>query len=599
MNPPLQPRGNDTRTRRFRHKRGERVGRWTLAQQLGAGGNGEVWEANDDQTGEIAAVKILHTRDRDQERYERFRREINALQTLGPGGILPLIDFALPASLKEGPVWYSMPVARGLRIALSNKPLGDVVGAIAELSLTLAELAKRGVHHRDVKPENLYSYAGGYVLGDFGLVLRQGDESITAEHRFPGPFDYLPSEAILRWESADFEKVDLFCLAKTLWVLVANEDRPPRGRLNRDDRYALSRVLSSDTRSLDAVLESATADDPVARPTLSAFHGELLAWLETASPMTLGRRTGVTETVARTGSSMTALRGPSNSTEIQFAPIHDLLLSHWQRVANLYETGASGALMTTGLRCVDEFIGGLPDVGLSAIGGRPSIGKTSVALRIAEHVALELARPVAYLTASEDREEITSRLLGSIAKVEMARLRTGRLDTNDWPRAANAADRLDKAPIHIAEVVGGDVDGLASAIRRHAESAVKPDLVVVDPLTPFVPPDGDAGHGLYAALRKLAELAQDVGTSLLVTVGLPDDLEKREDPRPRISDLHWPMAAHRLVEVLLLVYRDDYYFDDPERAGIAELLVCKNRLELGVAHLAFLARYARFVDFAE
>lgn len=271
------------RRRKFHHEAGVKFGRWTLVSQLGAGGNGEVWQARDDETGEIAAVKILHAESTDDERYRRFRREVETLQTLGPEeAVLPLYDFALPEALSdEEPAWYAMQLAVNLRAALTAKPLVEKVAAARDLAIGLARLCARGIHHRDVKPENLYFHGARYLLGDLGLVRRPEDEQLTRENRVPGPYEYLPSEAFVRWDEADFEKVDVFCLAKTLWVLAVEEDKPARGRLNANDRYALTRRLPDEpyVGELDAVLERATADDPDRRPTLAELAQELEGWL--------------------------------------------------------------------------------------------------------------------------------------------------------------------------------------------------------------------------------------------------------------------------------------------------------------------------------
>jgi hypothetical protein len=277
--PPRRRRG-----RKYYYDPGARFGRWTLASQLGAGGNGEVWQARDEEIGELAAVKILHADSTDDERYRRFRREVETLQSLGPEDVvLPLFEFELPAELRdEKPAWYAMQLAINLRAALVGKPLVEKVAAARDLAVGLARLLERGIHHRDVKPENLYFHGARYLLGDLGLVRRPDDEQLTREDRLPGPYDYLPNEAILHWDEADFEKVDVFCLAKTLWVLAVDERRPPRGRLNATDRYALARTLTHEPYigELDQILERTTADDPERRPTLAQLANELATWLE-------------------------------------------------------------------------------------------------------------------------------------------------------------------------------------------------------------------------------------------------------------------------------------------------------------------------------
>lgn len=315
--PPAPPR---QRRRRFRHDVGARFGRWTLVIQLGAGGNGEEWQARDEETAELAAVKILHADSTDDERYRRFRREIETLQSLGPDdAVLPLYDFELPEELSDGqPAWYAMQLAINLRTALAGKPLVGKVAAARDLAIGLARLLTRGIHHRDVKPENLYFHGARYLLGDLGLVRRPDDEQLTREDRLPGPYDYLPNEAILHWDEADFEKVDVFCLAKTLWVLAVDERRPPRGRLNADDRYALARRLLDEpyVGELDQILDRTTADDPERRPTLAQFAQALTTWLEHRELRTdlVAESSATRRSTRRCGASSSVTPAPTTSS---------------------------------------------------------------------------------------------------------------------------------------------------------------------------------------------------------------------------------------------------------------------------------------------
>jgi hypothetical protein len=268
--------------KRFLYKRGDRFGRWSLVSQLGSGGNGEVWEAEDAETGDVCAIKILHADSTDSERYRRFRREIETLSQLGvEDAVLPLVDFDLPEDLSAVPAWYTMPVARNIRVALAGKPVLECVAAAREIADALARLVERQIHHRDVKPENLYSHGGRYVLGDFGLVTRPDDEKLTRPNHIPGPGAYMPSEAFVRWDEADFEKIDVFCLAKSLWVVITRADFPPRGRINADDRYALVRQFPDEhyIAELDQLIERTTADDPTTRPTLAGFAQAVGSWL--------------------------------------------------------------------------------------------------------------------------------------------------------------------------------------------------------------------------------------------------------------------------------------------------------------------------------
>jgi Protein kinase domain len=281
VEPVLEPGPAPRRRRKYRHQPGEQVGRWKLRTQLGAGGNAEVWQADDEETGEIAAVKILHGDRTDDDAYARFRREIDTVNELARLGarVLPIIDYFLPEDLSDT-AWYAMPVAVPLRVALGRSSLVDRVMAFAEIADELARLAERGWHHRDIKPSNLYWYAGRFVVGDFGLIKRPQDADLTRPDRVPGPFEYMPNEAVMREEEIDRAAFDLFCLAKSLWVVLVDEERAPRGSIPRGSYWSLSRRFGDEPAiaELDELVAWATLDDPAARGTLREHADGLAAW---------------------------------------------------------------------------------------------------------------------------------------------------------------------------------------------------------------------------------------------------------------------------------------------------------------------------------
>lgn len=273
-----------SRRRRYEHAQGERLGRWSLLRKRGLGGNAEVWEAADATSGETVALKILRSDDTDPERYARFRREVETVRGLNPEklGILPLVDSSLPESLAAGTAWYAMPVALDIQTALRRATLGERVAAMIEIAKTLADLAAAKTYHRDVKPSNLYQWNGRFVVGDFGLVKRFGDEDLTRPAHVPGPSNFLPNEAIVHWKDAEPEAIDVYCLAKTLWALAAGEKRPPGGQIRADSVYAVSERLSDEdyVTELDRFIQRATDDDPAKRLGLARFAADLAHWLE-------------------------------------------------------------------------------------------------------------------------------------------------------------------------------------------------------------------------------------------------------------------------------------------------------------------------------
>jgi hypothetical protein len=288
-------------TRKPRHKKGVVVGRWTLLENLGVGGNGEAWRVRDEQ-GAVRVTKVLYP---GAERYERFKREVTAVSDLVPSGFptLPIEHAHLPEHpSKADPAFYVMPEAVPLATALADKDVPARVAALRRFAEALATLLhEHGHHHRDVKPANLYEYNGRFVLGDFGLITDPDPAAVTltAEAKAVGPWAFLPSEVLNPppGMAIDWEKVDVYCLAMSLWCLVKGSSDPPR-RIEPHGPMSLTRQLAvpppvsdpavaddpeaSEYRQhigeLDAILAAATADDPDARPTLQRFAQQLADW---------------------------------------------------------------------------------------------------------------------------------------------------------------------------------------------------------------------------------------------------------------------------------------------------------------------------------
>ena len=276
---------------------GQRLGRWTLINSIGDGGNADVWRGIDDQA-EPAAIKIL--RGTGGDRYPRFRDEVAFLRSLvADEGVLPLIDAHLPDHPgRRNPAWLAMPLATRIRVALGDEPgLAAVVEAVAATSATLARLAADGVGHRDVKPDNLFSLDGRWVIGDFGLVTYPGKQAITAGRRKLGPLHFIAPEMLNAPDAAAFGPADVFSLAKTLWTLATGLEFPLPGEYRLEEpAYQLASYLAGErTAPLDRLIERCTRIDPTRRPHAADVAAELSAWL---SPTPLRYGAADSETVA-------------------------------------------------------------------------------------------------------------------------------------------------------------------------------------------------------------------------------------------------------------------------------------------------------------
>jgi len=261
-------------------KEGEMLGQWLLGRELGAGGNAIVFEATSSEFPEPVALKVLKSRKPDREPYRRFVAEVETLRKLGDlDGILPLLAAGLPKEPAVGDYpWLAMPVAEGIRAALSKSPLDAVIDAMAEVAETLARLAaEHQIAHRDLKPANLYRDDGRALVGDFGLVSLPDADELTREDRPLGPIHYMPYEMLLDPARADPFLADVYAFAKTLWVLASEQRYPVEGHQSSAVRaYSLAELRPHPkAAALDRLIDRATILEPSRRPAMAEMASEL------------------------------------------------------------------------------------------------------------------------------------------------------------------------------------------------------------------------------------------------------------------------------------------------------------------------------------
>lgn len=260
---------------------------WTLRDVLGEGGNATVWRASG-SNGELVALKILNTRNIKSEPYSRFRQEIAILQRLGERkGVLPILEHHLPeAPSRQQRAWLAMPIATPLAEKLRERSLRDVISSIAIIAETLAELKREhGVHHRDIKPTNLYVWQGEPVLSDFGLADIPDGLDLTSSGRPLGPAHFPPYEMLADAAHADPGPADVYLLAKTLWVLCTDQKWPPPGEQSLGNTALSINNFRPHplARQLDALIDRCTKHQPEERPTMVALAADLRSWLEIES----------------------------------------------------------------------------------------------------------------------------------------------------------------------------------------------------------------------------------------------------------------------------------------------------------------------------
>src|ERR687892_435607 len=285
----------------------------------------------------------------------------------------------------------------------------------------------------------------------------------------------------------------------------------------------------------------------------------------------------------------------------EFAHIEELLKESFERITALYESGAELTGTPSGFRDIDRLTSGFQPGNLVIIAARPSMGKSALALCMAANVALKHDVPVALFTLEMSKTEVTQRLMCSEAKVESQRLRTGKLAADDWPRLTTACDKLAKAPIYVDDTGSITMMELRSKARRLKSREPGLGLVIVDYLQLMT--SGSTAENRVQEVsqisRNLKVLARDLEVPILALSQLSRAVEQRHDKRPILSDLRESGSIEQDADVVMFVYRDEYYNDESDQQGLAEIHVAKHRNgPTDTVKLSFLRRYAKFSDLA-
>jgi replicative DNA helicase len=283
----------------------------------------------------------------------------------------------------------------------------------------------------------------------------------------------------------------------------------------------------------------------------------------------------------------------------EFAHIEALLKESFERITQLYEAGIDITGTPSGFRDLDRLTAGFQPGQLVVLAARPSMGKSALGLCMAANIAVRHEAPVALFTLEMSKAEVTQRLMCSEGKVESQRLRSGKLAADDWPRLTAACDKLAKAPIYVDDTGSITMMELRSKARRLKSKQPTLGLIIVDYLQ-LMTSGGTAENRVQEVSqisRQLKVLARDLDVPILAMSQLSRAVEQRTDKRPLLSDLRESGAIEQDADMVMFVYRDDYYNDESDQQGLAEIILAKNRNgPTGAEKLAFLKRFAKFAD---
>src|SRR5690606_18901431 len=234
---------------------------------------------------------------------------------------------------------------------------------------------------------------------------------------------------------------------------------------------------------------------------------------------------------------------------------------------------------------------------LIIVAGRPSMGKTAFALNIGEHVAMEVNKPVAVFSMEMSGTQLAMRMLGSIGRLDQHKVRTGRLEDEDWPRLTHALGKLNDAPIFIDETPALNSLELRARARRLYRQHGGLGLVIVDylQLMSSISHSENRTAEISEISRSLKALAKELQVPVIALSQLNRSLEQRPNKRPVMSDLRESGAIEQDADVILFIYRDEVYNPDTPDKGIAEIIIGKQRNgPIGKVDLTFLGEFTRF-----
>lgn len=282
--------------------------------------------------------------------------------------------------------------------------------------------------------------------------------------------------------------------------------------------------------------------------------------------------------------------------------IKSVLVKAVERIDALYHSKEAITGLATGLSDLDEMTSGLQSSDLVIVAGRPSMGKTTLVMNMAEHAAIQSAKPVLVFSMEMPAESLAMRMMSSLGRIDQHRIRTGKLGDDDWPRVTSAVHMLSEAPLFIDDTAALSPAEMRARARRLVKEEGKLGLIVVDYLQLMKVPGFKADSRtaeISEISRSLKALAKELEVPVVALSQLNRSLEQRHDKRPVMSDLRESGAIEQDADLICFIYRDEVYNDESPDKGMAEIIVAKQRNgPIGKVRVAFLGKYTRFEDLA-
>jgi len=281
-----------------------------------------------------------------------------------------------------------------------------------------------------------------------------------------------------------------------------------------------------------------------------------------------------------------------------FQTINSVLMDTYDTIEKLYTNKEDITGITTGFDDLNKKTNGLQRTDLLLVAARPAMGKTAFSLNLVQNAALKGDASVAVFSLEMSKEQLVQRMLSAQSHVELKKIKTGNLDENDWPRIIDAMSVLSNANIYIDDTPGIKIGELRSKCRKlKIEKGL--DLILIDYLQLM---EGDGGNEsrqqeISKISRSLKIIAKELNCPVVALSQLSRAPEQRSDHRPMLSDLRESGAIEQDADIVMFLYRDEYYHPDSERKNIGEIIIAKNRHgETGSVELVWLGEIQKFAN---
>ena len=284
-----------------------------------------------------------------------------------------------------------------------------------------------------------------------------------------------------------------------------------------------------------------------------------------------------------------------------FVPIKDVVLNALEKIELASKTSGSVTGIPTGFLDLDYKMAGLQPSDLILVAARPSMGKTAFVLNIAQHVAFKAKKSVAIFSLEMSKEQLVNRLFALEAQVDSQSLRTGNLKDEDWEKLIESAGIIGKSNLIIDDTPGISISELRSKCRKFKlEHGL--DLIIIDYLQLMTGRVGGRSESRQQEIsdisRALKGLARELNVPVIALSQLSRAVEQRPDHRPMLSDLRESGAIEQDADVVMFIYRDDYYNKDTEPKNVAEIIIAKQRNgSIGTVNLTWLPNYTKFANY--